>query len=68
MVKELTPEGAGFFCKQCNGHTLYDEFDMEPYCPACGGKLQFCAKCGQGYFCNKCNDLVSSRKIIWKRS
>jgi Zn finger protein HypA/HybF involved in hydrogenase expression len=35
MTKELTPEGARFFCKECDRYTLYDEFDMDPYCPDC---------------------------------
>jgi len=68
MNKELTPEGARFFCSQCEEYTPFDEFDMEPYCPACDGKLQFCAKCGQSYFCNTCNDLVSRKKIVWKKT
>jgi predicted RNA-binding Zn-ribbon protein involved in translation (DUF1610 family) len=66
MIKELTSEGARFFCKSCESYTLYDEFDMEPYCPECGEKLQVCSKCSQGFFCNKCNGLVSRKKIVWK--
>lgn len=66
MIKELTPDGARFFCKSCDSYTLYDEFDMEPYCPDCGEKLQYCSKCSQGFFCNKCNGLVSREKIAWK--
>lgn len=68
MKKELLPDGASFFCTQCDEYTPYDELDMEAFCPACDGILQFCAKCGQGYFCNKCNALVSSRKVVWKKT
>jgi hypothetical protein len=67
MTKDITPDGAGFFCKTCDCTTRYDEFDMDPFCPACGDTLEFCAKCGQGFFCNTCNCLVSSRKIVWKK-
>jgi hypothetical protein len=66
MIKELTPDGVGFFCKECDGHCHYDEFDMEPRCPECGDELEFCYKCGQAFFCNTCNGLVSRKKIIWK--
>ncbi len=66
MTKELTPEGARFFCDKCESYAAYDEFDMDPYCPECGAMLQVCSKCSTGYFCNKCNDLVSRKKIVWK--
>jgi hypothetical protein len=66
MIKELTPAGARFFCKKCESYNPYDEFDMDPYCPACGEKLQFCATCSQGFFCNTCNGLVSRKMIVWK--
>ncbi len=66
MNKELTPDGPKFFCENCDGHTLYDELDMESFCPKCGDKLQFCGKCGNSYFCNGCMGIVSSKKIIWK--
>ena len=67
MIKELTSEGARFFCKNCDRHTVYDEFDMEAYCPDCGEKIIICSKCSQGFFCNKCNWLVSSKKVVWKK-
>lgn len=66
MLKELTPEGSRFFCKSCESYGLYDEIDMEPYCPVCGTKLQFCSKCSQAYFCSTCGGLVSSKKIVWE--
>jgi len=66
MRKDLTPDGPGFFCVHCDSYTHYDEYDMEPFCPECGEVLQFCAKCGQGFFCNGCNRLISSKKIVWK--
>lgn len=66
MTKELMPEGPRFYCDKCAEHTSYEEFDMEPHCPECGEKLQFCAKCSQGFFCNTCNGLVSRKKIVWK--
>lgn len=66
MTKELTPEGQRFFCEKCGEYSWYDEFAMEPYCPVCNEKLQFCAKCSQGFFCSKCNGLVSRKKIVWK--
>lgn len=66
MLKELTPDGTRFFCETCEIYGLYDEFDMEPFCPDCGTKLQFCSKCSQGYFCTACGGLVSRKKIVWK--
>lgn len=66
MSKKLTPEGERFFCNRCESHTRFDEVDMDPFCPQCGGILEFCSKCGGGYFCSRCNDLISSKKISWK--
>jgi hypothetical protein len=66
MVKELTPHGPKFFCKDCTDYSLYDEFDMEPYCPACGEQLQVCGKCVSGFFCNRCKGIVSRKTIVWK--
>ena len=66
MTTELTSDGPRFFCKNCDGYTLFDEYDMDPYCPVCSEKLQVCSKCSQGFFCNKCNGLVSRKKIVWK--
>lgn len=66
MTKELTPDGPGFFCENCESYSPYDEFDMDPYCPECGAMLEFCAKCSQAFYCNKCNAIVSRKKIIWK--
>jgi quercetin dioxygenase-like cupin family protein len=35
------------------------------YCPECRNKLEELASCGTiGYFCNSCNKLISSKKII----
>lgn len=66
MIKELTPEGPRFFCRNCEGYHPYDEFDMEPFCPQCGDALQFCSKCSQGFFCATCGGLISRNKIVWK--
>ncbi len=66
LLTELTPDGPRYLCTSGDGHGDYDEYDMEPYCPDCDEKLQFCAKCGQSYFCNKCNGIISRRRIIWK--
>lgn len=66
MKKELLPDGVRFFCLQCDGYTPYDEFDVEPYCPVCHKKLQFCSKCSASFFCNTCNGIVSRKKIVWK--
>lgn len=66
MLKELTSEGAKFFCVSCDRYSLYEEFDMDPFCHICGDKLQVCSKCTQGFFCNTCNALVSRKKIVWK--
>jgi len=68
MIKELTPEGPRFSCKNCDGSTLFDEYDMDPYCPVCSEKLQVCSKCSQGFFCKNCGGLVSRRKIVWKET
>ncbi len=65
MTKELTSDGARFLCNNCERYTAYDEFDMDPVCPECGAMLQVCSKCSTGYFCNKCNDLISRKKIVW---
>jgi len=66
MLKELTPEGPRFFCTSCDRHSPYDEFDMDPFCPVCGDKLEVCSKCTQGFFCSTCNGFVSRKKIVWK--
>lgn len=66
MTRELTPDGLGFFCPSCESNTRYDEKDMEPNCPTCGEILEFCTKCSQAYFCNKCNEIISRKRIIWK--
>lgn len=66
MTKELTPDGPRFFCKACDGHTDFDEYDCEPFCPDCDGEIEVCSKCSVGYFCNKCGALVSRKKIVWK--
>jgi len=66
MTKELTPDGVGFFCKNCESYSNYDECDMNPYCPECGTQLEFCSKCSQAFFCADCGGIVSSRKIVWK--
>lgn len=66
MLKELTPEGPRFFCRTCNAYTSYEEYDMEPYCPKCGERLQVCGKCVSGFFCRQCGGLVSRKKIVWK--
>lgn len=66
IAKELTPEGPRFFCESCDGDPPYDEFEMDPHCPECVGKLQVFTKCAQGFFCSQCKGLVSSKKIIWK--
>jgi hypothetical protein len=68
MTKELKPEGARFFCKKCDAYTLFDEADMQPFCPECDKKLEVCSKCSQGFFCNKCNNLISRKKIVWKKT
>ena len=67
MSKDLAPEGGKFFCKKCDAFSLYDEVDMDGYCPECGEKVLICSNCSAGFFCNKCNDLISSKKVVWKR-
>ncbi len=66
MTKELTPEGPRFFCDRCDDYTPYKEFDMDPCCPECEGKLQISSKCTQGFFCSQCRALSSRKKIVWK--
>jgi predicted RNA-binding Zn-ribbon protein involved in translation (DUF1610 family) len=66
MLKELTPDGAEFSCDKCDGNNLYDEYDMDPYCPECDKQLEFCKKCGVVFFCNTCGVIVSRKKIVWK--
>lgn len=35
------------------------------YCPNCGSKLERLSGCGAvNYFCSKCNELKSSKKIL----
>ena len=68
MIRKLTQDGVTIFCETCAAATAYDKITMEPYCPECGELIILCAKCGVGYFCNKCNSLKSSKKVIWKET
>ena len=68
MVRKYMPEGVVIFCEACDRETAYDKIEMEPYCPDCGEIITVCSKCCTGYFCNTCNSLKSSKKIIWRAS
>ena len=68
MTRKYLAEGVTIFCEACDSAGAYDEIEMEPYCPDCGEMVTVYAKCGEGYFCNKCNSLKSSKKIIWKEA
>jgi hypothetical protein len=68
MVRKIADGNVTIFCEFCNDETGHDLIDMEPYCPECGEKITVCSKCCTGYFCNTCNSLKSSKKIIWKKS
>ena len=38
------------------------------YCPVCKSKLEVESGCGSvSYFCNKCNKLISSSKILTEK-
>lgn len=45
MRKETTPEGIEFFCKTCEAFTEFDEMEMDPFCPDCGGAITIVATC-----------------------
>lgn len=39
--------------------------EAENYCPECKSKLEKISGCGSiGYFCNKCNKLISRKRIL----
>jgi hypothetical protein len=68
MSTNYTPDGVTPYCARCEGETEHDQVEMEPYCPDCGHAVEFCAKCGTGYFCSACTSLKSSKRIVWKRA
>jgi transposase-like protein len=38
------------------------------YCPNCSSELEKISSCGSvGYFCNKCNELISRKRILSKK-
>ena len=42
---------------------------MTYYCPECGNEVECIQGCGStGYFCNKCNKLISSKAILTEAS
>ena len=45
MRNETTPEGIEFFCKTCEAFTEFDEMEMDPFCPDCGGAITIVATC-----------------------
>ena len=67
MTRKYPPEGVTIFCKACDRATAFDEVEMDPFCPECGEIVIVYSKCGEGYFCNKCNSLKSSKKVVWKK-
>ncbi len=67
MARRYNLEGTFFFCETCDRETEYDNIEMEPFCPECGARLEVCQKCGTGYFCDTCNALKSSKRVIWKK-
>jgi hypothetical protein len=68
VTRSLTPAGELFFCETCQSDTVqFDLMEMDPCCPDCGSVVEFCVKCGSGYFCGSCRSLKSSKKIVWKR-
>ncbi len=67
MIKKYNPGEIVFFCETCDKETEYDKVEVEPYCPDCGGEIEVCQTCCAGYFCNTCNSLKSSKRLIWKK-
>jgi len=67
MTKKYTEDGVRVYCETCEDETDHDHVEMEAYCPECGITVEFHGKCGTGFYCNKCNSLKSSKKIIWKK-
>jgi len=38
------------------------------YCPNCRSELEEISSCGSvGYFCNKCNELISRKRILTEK-
>jgi DNA-directed RNA polymerase subunit RPC12/RpoP len=66
MRKDSFQEGTGVFCEKCDAVTQYIEVEMEPICPECGEKIVVCNTCSQGFFCERCNAIKSSKKVLWK--
>lgn len=67
MIRKQTTEGMDFFCEKCEVFSPFEEVDMEAYCPQCGEKVFIGSKCSSGFFCNDCNDLISGKKVVWRR-
>jgi len=45
-VRKTTPEGEeGRFCEKCDSFVAYEEAEMEPFCPDCGGSITVQASC-----------------------
>ena len=67
VTRTCTPAGEVFHCEICEADTQeFDLVEMEAYCPDCGNVVEFCVRCGSGYFCGKCSALKSSKRIVWK--
>ena len=45
-IKKTTPEGEEKrFCEKCDAFVAYEEAEMEPFCPDCGGSITVQASC-----------------------
>ncbi|ABK98468.1 hypothetical protein Ppro_0839 [Pelobacter propionicus DSM 2379] len=67
ISRTYTTDGFSYTCQAC-GETAFVEVDMEPYCPDCGERVEFCVKCSAGFFCNSCRAMISSKRIVWKKA
>lgn len=66
ITRTYTTDGFTYTCEAC-GETAYVDVDMEPFCPDCGERVEFCVKCSAGFFCNSCRAMISSKRIVWKK-
>jgi hypothetical protein len=58
-----------YYCEPCQDFTTYEERDVDAYCPDCQHPLTVSASCGcQGFFCQSCKSVKSSKRVVWKEA
>lgn len=68
MAKELTQEGPRFFCESRDDYTLCREFDLDPSCSECEGKLQYTTLRDFSALTAGLSQRATRKRIIWKEN